>query len=138
MRSSVRVVPESLTSWLVMTVTGLADSRFGCGIREPVTMISWALPTGSPAAEVLGVSDRPSTGPMVSGLDGTELVSGGVQPSVPSGTPGGQIGCGAGAPCAYAGNPAKLTFKSAVPAISLTIARFVILILLPLAGLNPR
>ena len=39
--SSMRVEPESLTSWSETTVTGAADSRFGCGMREPVTMMSW-------------------------------------------------------------------------------------------------
>ena len=38
-----RVVPESLMSWLETTVTGAADSRFGCGMRVPVTMMSCGL-----------------------------------------------------------------------------------------------
>src|SRR5262252_9442719 len=39
-KSSVRVVPWSLMSWLDSTVTGLAEVRFGCGIREPVMTMS--------------------------------------------------------------------------------------------------
>ena len=63
-RSSVRVVPWSLMSWLVSTVTGLADVRFGCGMRVPVMTMSLRGLTGAPCALVDGVV-VPSTGAVV-------------------------------------------------------------------------
>src|SRR3569833_3568425 len=43
-RSSARVAPERRTSWLLRTVTGLTEVRFGCGLREPVmTKVPWSL-----------------------------------------------------------------------------------------------
>src|SRR6185295_6147020 len=50
MRSSVRVVPWSLMSWLLRTVTGLADVRFGCGMRVPVMTMSCELGAAGAAA----------------------------------------------------------------------------------------
>src|SRR3954454_20706614 len=67
MRSSVRLVPWSLTSWLVSTVTGLAEVRFGCGMRVPVMTMSFADLTGSPVDDVDGTVVCPSTGVVVSG-----------------------------------------------------------------------
>ena len=58
-----RVVPLSLMSWLLMTVTGAANSRFGCGMRVPVTMMSLGCWTASPCAEMVGVG-LASTGPV--------------------------------------------------------------------------
>ena len=75
-RSSVRVVPDSFTSWLLTVVTGLAVSRFGCGIREPVTTISCVLVVGAPDAFVLG-TPAAACGATVTGVVGTALVSGG-------------------------------------------------------------
>ena len=65
-RSSVRVVPWSLMSWLDSTVTGLAEVRFGCGMREPVMTMSPPLDTGAPWALVDG-GVVASTGAVVSG-----------------------------------------------------------------------
>src|SRR5205807_7464798 len=53
-KSSVRVVPSSLISWLDSTVTGLADVKFGCGMRVPVMTMSCADLTGAPCALVDG------------------------------------------------------------------------------------
>ena len=61
--SSMRVEPDSLTSWLVTTVTGAADVRFGCGMRVPVMMMSLAVWTGAPCALRVGVGFA-STGPV--------------------------------------------------------------------------
>src|SRR6185295_8477542 len=65
-RSSVRVVPWSLMSWLLSTVTGLAEVRFGCGMREPVMTMSPPLDTGAPWALVDG-GVVASTGAVASG-----------------------------------------------------------------------
>src|SRR3954469_22804089 len=56
MRSSVRVVPCNFTSWLDSTVTGLAEVRFGCGMRVPVMTMSCEPLTFSPVADVDGTT----------------------------------------------------------------------------------
>src|SRR6187200_3302417 len=61
--SSIFDDPESFTSWSETTVTGAADSRFGCGMREPVTMMSCPPWTFSPSDETDGVGAA-STGPV--------------------------------------------------------------------------
>src|SRR5437773_2670883 len=55
-KSSVRVVPWSLISWLDSTVTGLADVRFGCGMRVPVMTMSCEDFTVAPCAFVDGTA----------------------------------------------------------------------------------
>src|SRR5215208_5338857 len=90
-------------SWLDSTVTGLAEVRFGCGMRVPVMTMSPALRTVSPVAEVDGVV-VPSTGAVVSGAEPV-AVSAGLHPAVPAGVPGGHSGAGDGF-CANAGEAA--------------------------------
>src|SRR5205814_4250991 len=67
MRSSVRVVPCSLISWLDSTVTGLAEVKFGCGMRVPVMTMSCVDLTVAPCALVDGTVVWPSCGAVVSG-----------------------------------------------------------------------
>src|SRR3954451_9303066 len=76
-RSSVRVVPWSFTSWLDSTVTGLAEVRFGCGMRVPVMTMSCEDLTVEPCALVEGTAVWPSTGVVVSGAVGVPLLSDG-------------------------------------------------------------
>ena len=61
---------RQLESWLETTVTGAADVRFGCGMREPVTTMSWASRTGLALGGVAGVGWA-STGPVgLADIDG--------------------------------------------------------------------
>jgi hypothetical protein len=43
-------------SWLDSTVTGLAEVRFGCGMREPVMTISLEPVAGAAGAAVAGAA----------------------------------------------------------------------------------
>ena len=93
-------------SWLDSTVTGLAEVRLGCGIRDPVMTMSPALRTVSPVAYVVGGVF--STGAVVGGSAVT-------QPAVPAGEPGGHSGAGDAA-CANAGEAAMLAPTKSVVA----------------------
>src|SRR6185369_17962357 len=66
---SVRVVPDNLMSWLDSTVIGLAEVRFGCGIREPVM-------TMSPAAAGAACAFVGAAGPWLRGCGSPAFVSG--------------------------------------------------------------
>ena len=62
-RSSIRVVPDSLISWLVTVVIGAIEVRLGCGMREPVMTMSLSALTGAPVAATEGTGCA-STGPV--------------------------------------------------------------------------